>query len=118
VLDWCAPRYRLGIVSNGTKGAEAGGIEAYFETSVLGPLVGITKPDPRLFLFAIERMGALEPQEVVVVGDNDRLDIAGAAAAGMRSVLVDRQDTGSEVADAVISELTELPPVLDRLGDI
>jgi len=113
VLEWCQLRYRLGAVSNGTKGAEAGGIADYFETTVLGPIEGIVKPDPRLFVLAMQRMGSLDPGQVVAVGDNDRLDVAGAHAAGMRSVLVDRSGTGSTLADAVIDELNELPEVLE-----
>lgn len=116
VLEWCLPRYRLGMVTNGTKGPEAGGLGRYFETSVLGPREGVAKPDPRLFHLAITRMGGLHPGQVVVIGDNDQIDVAGAAAAGMRSILVDRRRTSSEGADAVVMELHEIPAALESLG--
>jgi putative hydrolase of the HAD superfamily len=115
VLEWCAARYRLGLVTNGTKGPEAGGLERFFETSVLGTAEGVAKPDPRLFHLALERMGGLGPVEVVVIGDNEHVDIAGAAAAGMRSILVDRHRTGSSAADAVVNELAEIPAVLETV---
>lgn len=115
VLDWCGARYRLGLVSNGTKGPEAAGIAHYFETTVLAPVEGFSKPDPRLFRLAVDRMD-VDPAHAVVIGDNDAIDVAGAVAAGMRSVLVDRQGTGSTRADGVVRSLGEVPAVLASLA--
>ena len=106
---------KMALVSNGTKGPAAGGIEEYFDAVALGPAEGLPKPDPRLFWLALERLGGVAPEHAVMVGDNDRYDVAGARAAGVRAVLVDRHGTGSEQADAVITQLGELPAVIERL---
>jgi putative hydrolase of the HAD superfamily len=105
---------KLGMVSNGTKGPEAGGLEHYFGAVALGPSEGMPKPDPRLFWLALDRLGGVPREEALMVGDHDVYDIGGARAAGLRSVLVDRRRTGSDHADAVISELGELPGVIGR----
>ena len=49
--------------------------------------VNAFKPHPRGFLVAAERMG-VTPEEVVYVGDRVEVDAAGAAAAGMRCLIV------------------------------
>jgi putative hydrolase of the HAD superfamily len=58
------------------------------------------------------------PAHVVHVGDDQREDIAGARAAGMRAVWVNRRAAPSEAwcePDAEIRDLSELPAVLDHL---
>lgn len=50
---------------------------------------GVAKPDPELFHRALARLGA-RPGEAVHVGDSPALDLAGARAAGIEGVLLDR----------------------------
>ncbi len=52
---------------------------------------GVEKPDPRLFLLALERLGA-SPGEAVHVGDFYSVDVVGARAAEVRPILVDEAD--------------------------
>jgi putative hydrolase of the HAD superfamily len=68
---------------------------------------GAEKPDPGIFLEALRRLD-LPPDEVVHVGDLLREDILGAAAAGIRSVLVDRERRGHDGHPFVL-DLGELP---------
>jgi putative hydrolase of the HAD superfamily len=51
-------------------------------------LVGIEKPDPAIFAVALARLGTA-PARTLFVGDIRSVDEAGAAAAGMRFVLID-----------------------------
>ncbi len=84
--------YRLGVISNADGRAEqalqAVGLHEHFELIVDSGLVGIDKPDPRIFHHALERMG-VAPQEAVYVGDIYEIDVQGARAAGMRAILID-----------------------------
>lgn len=77
-------------------------------------LVGAAKPDPAIFVLALEGLG-LGPGQVVHVGDTLFADVAGARAAGIRPLHVDpygdcRQPAGHEhvrdLADAVNRVLT------------
>jgi HAD superfamily hydrolase (TIGR01509 family) len=53
---------------------------------------GVEKPDPRLFLLALEQSGAAA-RRTVHVGDLYHVDIVGARAAGLRdAILMDRAD--------------------------
>lgn len=51
-------------------------------------VIGVEKPDPRIFRMALECSG-LAPDEAVYVGDIYSVDVLGARAAGMRAVLLD-----------------------------
>jgi len=84
--------YRLGVVSNAEGRVEAdlnsAGYEGLFETVVDSHLVGVQKPDPRIFEIALERM-SVEIGGVIFVGDVPAVDVRGAQAAGLTPVLVD-----------------------------
>jgi REG-2-like HAD superfamily hydrolase len=84
--------YRLGVISNADGRAEqaldAVGLREHFELVVDSGLVGIDKPDPRIFHHALEQMG-VAPAEAVYVGDIYEIDVQGARAAGMRAILID-----------------------------
>lgn len=83
---------RLAVVSNSEGTVEAMladvGLRAHFEVVVDSWKVGVSKPDPRIFAVALERLG-VAPADAVVIGDTPGADIDGARAAGVPSVLVD-----------------------------
>jgi HAD superfamily hydrolase (TIGR01509 family) len=58
------------------------GLDRFFSTVVTSACAGAVKPDPAIFLFALERLGA-EPARTLHVGD-ESTDEEGARAAGMR----------------------------------
>lgn len=84
--------YRLGVISNADGRVEglleSVGLREPFEFVIDSHLVGIEKPDPRIFHIGAERMG-LDPAEIVYVGDIYEIDVQGARAAGMRGILID-----------------------------
>ncbi len=118
-LEWLRPRYRLGMVTNGTPDTQRWKIEQtdlgpFFDAVVISAEVGAGKPDTRPFEAAL-RMLDCNVGEAAMVGNNLDTDIAGARAAGLFTVWVNRgapaapdQDTG----DAEIASLDELPRVL------
>lgn len=52
-------------------------------------VVGIAKPDPRIFEFALDALGVQASRAVLHVGDSLRYDVSGALAAGLRPVHLD-----------------------------
>ena len=55
-------------------------------------VVGVAKPDPRIFDFALPHFAEFERSRIVYVGDSVTMDIAASAAAGLHSVLLDPHD--------------------------
>lgn len=104
-----ALRVPLGIVSNSTGeveqvlrrldvcyamdgGADAGGCRGIEVGVVLdSAVVGVSKPDPRIFGLALDALGipAASSDTVVHVGDSVRYDVTGALAAGVRPLHLD-----------------------------
>jgi HAD superfamily hydrolase (TIGR01549 family) len=85
--------YRLAVISNADGRAgealDAVDLRGHFELVVDSGLVGIDKPDPRIFHHALEQMGGIAPHQAVYVGDIYEIDVQGARAAGMRPILID-----------------------------
>jgi putative hydrolase of the HAD superfamily len=52
-------------------------------------VVGVAKPDPRIFSFALDALGLPADGTVLHVGDSLRYDVAGAVAAGLQPVHMD-----------------------------
>jgi HAD superfamily hydrolase (TIGR01662 family) len=83
---------RLAVVSNSEGTVETLlneiGLGQFFDTIVDSWVVGIAKPDPRIFQLALTRLG-IAANEAMMVGDSLVADIQGAEAAGIRGVLID-----------------------------
>ncbi len=95
LLDALHGHCRLGIVTNNSTAEQLEKLRAldiarYFDVVVISEDVGVTKPDPRIFSIALERIGA-RAQDTVFIGDNWINDIAGALDAGMAAIWLDRE---------------------------
>lgn len=55
-------------------------------------LVGVAKPDPRIFDFALVHFTEFERSRIAYVGDSVTMDIGGARAAGLHPILLDPYD--------------------------
>jgi len=93
-LDALAHRgVRLAVVSNwdcSLPGVLADlGVADRFAAVVVSAVVGAAKPDPGIFRYALERLG-VSAARALHCGDRPEYDCAGARAAGLRAVLIDR----------------------------
>ncbi len=103
----------IGLVSNAERAAhslmETLGLTPWLKVIVTSSEVGCGKPDPRIFQAALRRAGA-RPEEAVYVGDQYRIDVAGARSARMTGILLDRGGCFDDIKDCpVIRTLTEVP---------
>jgi putative hydrolase of the HAD superfamily len=84
---------RLGIVSNFDSRLEEIlvdlGISRHFERVVISSRAGAAKPDAAIFRTALSLFG-IEPERAAHVGDTPAEDVAGARAAGVHGILLDR----------------------------
>jgi len=86
------------------------GLEPYLDFVVSSGEVGADKPNPPIFLAALQRAG-VEASETVHVGDQYRLDVVGARGVGISPILIDRYYLCPEVTDCprinTLSEVVE-----------
>ena len=73
------------------------GLGDLLDGTITSAEVGARKPDPLIFERALELAGC-EPEEALHVGDTAEEDVAGARAAGIRSLLIDRADESGDIA--------------------
>jgi putative hydrolase of the HAD superfamily len=114
-----AAGHRLGVVSNAEgrveRDLDGAGYAGLFETVVDSHVVGVEKPDPKIFRIAMERM-SISPESVVYLGDVPAVDVAGARAAGLTPVLLDRHDLYVSADVPRLRSIAELPGWLRRNG--
>lgn len=114
ILEDLAAKYPLCLVSNfyGNVDAvlRAYGIRHCFSHIIESAVVGVRKPDPRIFMLGVVALG-FAPQEVLVVGDSLKKDILPAESIGCQAAWLkgpgwdNRDDTSSH---PFISSLTQL----------
>ena len=92
----------LGLISNVeqdmTATLEKLGLTSWLDIIVTSLDTGSGKPNPVIFLEALQRAGA-QPPEALYVGDQYQVDVIGANRAGMKGILLDRTDHYHEITD-------------------
>ena len=106
----------IGALSNGNADVKQVGLGAWFDFSLNAISGGGPKPGEAMFRKAAG-LAQCQTGQIVHVGDDLRSDVAGAAAAGMITVWLNREvdGSGSNPADFEISSLQELPAILREL---
>ncbi|RKZ35300.1 MAG: HAD family hydrolase [Gammaproteobacteria bacterium] len=119
-LDTLQGRYRLGAITNGNADVHYIGIGHYFDFVITAAGAGAGKPDKAIFEAALKaalKAANAEAQDVVHVGDDPKRDIAGAQAAGLKTIWVNAGGTDwvdEKAPDGEIRALKELPTLLSR----
>jgi putative hydrolase of the HAD superfamily len=104
--------FKLGVVSNAMGNiqadAERYGLADYFDVIIDSHVVGVAKPDPRIFHIALERI-KVAPEHALFAGDLYSIDMVGAQAAGITGCkLIDIMGHYSWVEHAKIQGIHEL----------
>jgi putative hydrolase of the HAD superfamily len=90
---------RLAVVSNanGTMPAKlaAAGLAPFFDAIIDSAIVGVEKPDPRVFAIALGAIG-VQASRALFVGDLVHIDVHGARNAGLEPVLIDKGNLYSD----------------------
>jgi putative hydrolase of the HAD superfamily len=129
VLKELRGKYKLGVVTNTTTSKEMDirmalrriGLEQYFDVVITSVDVGREKPDERIFIVALRKLG-VKPSEVVMVGNRIKTDVLGANGLGMTTVYFKWNDRYNEEVTSplekptyTISSLRQLPQILIEL---
>lgn len=83
--------WRTAVITNGNTRMQRrkiarSGLQPLIDATVISEEVGLRKPDPRIFQLAREQVGAGATESGWMVGDLLHTDIAGGAAAGLRTI--------------------------------
>ncbi|MDG2333519.1 MAG: HAD family hydrolase [Myxococcota bacterium] len=132
VLTELGRELRLGVCSNFSHSKtayrvlQAAELGDSMDAVLISDAVGYRKPGPEIFRATLEAL-AVEPQELLHVGDRLGADVQGAAALGIRTVWIDRRVKDAEAAlaarpgcipDFQISDLSELPALVSEAAGL
>ncbi|WP_456365391.1 TIGR02253 family HAD-type hydrolase [Thermococcus sp.] len=116
-LEWLKDEgYKLGVITSGPEyqrlKLELAGLSGYFDVIVTREDVKAIKPEPKIFLHALEALN-VRPGEALMVGDSLSQDVYGAKNVGMTAVWINRDgEPGYHMADYEIRTLHELRKIL------
>lgn len=129
VLEYLRPKYKMYILSNGftelqSRKMQSADIARYFDGVVLSEDIGVNKPNPAIFEYALN-VANVAASKALMIGDNFEVDIEGAFGVGIDQVYycnrpLDLQGDSESVTPNVrlnvptytISSLLELKDIL------
>ncbi|HZX60515.1 MAG TPA: HAD family hydrolase [Candidatus Methylomirabilis sp.] len=104
--------YVVGVISNSDGRLETlvrdAGLAGSLDVIIDSRVVGVEKPDPRIFHLALERTG-VAPHEAIYVGDFYSLDVVGARRAGLEAILLDPLCAWPQLDCVKVQDLFEVP---------
>jgi putative hydrolase of the HAD superfamily len=110
--------YRLGLISNFESWLDEMLVELevghHFDPAIISGVVGVEKPDVRIYELALQRAG-VAPENAVHVGDSPGMDVEPATEVGMHAVLLDRLNRYAGSPGHRVASLEELPQVVSKL---
>ena len=97
ILNYLKDKYQLHIITNGFEEAQekkmtTANIKQYFKTITNSEMVGVKKPNPKIFNFALN-LAKANPSESIMIGDSLEADIEGAHKIGMDTIHFDYKDS-------------------------
>ena len=109
--------YKLAVISNGGHATrltilQGLGFSHYFDEIISSELVGISKPNPEIFLHTSRQLNIV-PENCLFIGDHPVNDIQGATQAGMKALwLQGFHKTGAHKPINTIQNLAEIKQYL------
>ena len=117
VLQYLKEKYSLHIITNGFDKTQHikldhANLRSYFINIVTSEKLGVKKPDPRIFEYALDIAGSTS-KEALYIGDNLSVDILGCQNSGIDGVYFNPQKSShSEDVRYEISCLSQLKEIL------
>ena len=90
ILDYLVQKYELHIITNGFEEVQnvklkKSGIDKYFKKVITSECIGVKKPNPKIFEYALKQANATVNNSMMI-GDSYEADIEGAVNIGMSAI--------------------------------
>jgi len=118
VLRVLAPKYKLGIITNGSSASQNGkidfvGLRDKFQAVTVSDDVGVGKPDRRIFEISCAELD-VKPEEAVYIGDSYEKDVQGAVNAGLRAVWYAGEQENIYRYEPAVRRLADVIAIVER----
>ena len=117
VLGYLSEKYQLHIITNGFTEVQdikltKSGLKPFFTHKITSEIVGVNKPDPKIFAHALHLANA-KRKESIMIGDNLQVDCVGARRVGIDQVYFNPDKMPhKEMVTFEIERLNQLPQIL------
>ena len=116
ILDYLTEKYQLHIITNGFeevqyKKLKNSGIFHYFSTITTSEEIGLKKPNPIVFIKALEK-ASTSANHSVMIGDSFEADILGAKNIGMETIFFNYRNEKIPNGYKIINALSEIKSYL------
>jgi putative hydrolase of the HAD superfamily len=116
ILDYLTKKYKLHIITNGFeevqyKKLKNSGIFHYFSTITTSEEIGLKKPNPIVFIKALEK-ASTSANHSVMIGDSFEADILGAKNIGMETIFFNYRNEKIPNGYKIINFLSEIKSYL------
>ncbi|APY10388.1 noncanonical pyrimidine nucleotidase, YjjG family [Seonamhaeicola sp. S2-3] len=116
VLNYLTTNYILHIITNGFEEVQQkklirSNIDKYFKTVTNSEMVGVKKPNPKIFNYALN-MAETKVENSIMIGDSYEADILGAQNVGMDVIFFDATNTVATNGVKKINNLIQLKKYL------
>lgn len=117
ILDYLKEKYQLHVITNGfeevqTKKMISSNILHYFDKVITSESVGVKKPNPKVFEYALKVSDASATNSIMI-GDSKEADILGALAQGIQAIHCNFENENTIEYDFIsISSLSEIKQYL------
>lgn len=115
LLEYLIKKYELHIITNGFEEVQniklkKSGIDKYFKEVITSECIGVKKPNPKIFEFALEKAKAVAHNSIMI-GDSYEADVEGAINVGMKAIyFTNNNKTSSKVSS--VKSLAEIKQYL------
>lgn len=116
ILNYLRPKYHLHIITNGFHEVQHGklknsNIAPFFKTVTTSEMVGVKKPNPKIFYHALGLAG-VEAKNSVMIGDNIEADVLGSMNMGLDAICFNVHGTKLDNHIKQVRNLLELKSYL------
>ena len=117
LLEYLKPKYHLHLITNGFQEVQdtklsLSGMKPFFETRTVSEEIGVKKPNPEFFYYALRKANA-KSEESIVIGDEMAVDIDGARVAGIDQIFFNAKgDTVEGERTYEVRSLSEIKGIL------
>ena len=119
ILEYLYPRYTLLLATNGLSVVQRGrltksGLSGYFSSLIISEEIGVSKPNSAFFETGLDKY-SYEKDEVLMIGDSLKSDIAGGINFGIQSCWFNPKKQENETAHQPTFEISHLMELKDLL---
>lgn len=116
LLEYLSSKYKLHIITNGFEEVqniklEKSNIAHFFNVVVTSESVGVKKPNPRVFEFALREANTIA-EEAVMIGDSLEADIYGALSLGINPIYLSEKDENNTDKFRTVKSLLDIKQYL------